>query len=110
MGNYTLSPDEMGHRILRAVPLTNTHVLLCFGGAEWRVIDMTPFMEKAPAFRSISGIFAHVGVEAGAIVWPNGAAMDPDVAYWESVPASEWFSKPQMNRGCSVPVPPRDEY
>ena len=97
LGNYTLSPDEMGHRVLRAVPLTNTHLLLRFGEAEWRIIDMAPFIEQAAVFRSISGIFERVGVEAGAVVWPDGAALHPDVAYWESVPAGEWFSKPQTS-------------
>lgn len=45
-----------------------------------------------PVFENIrndSGLFAQVRVEAGTVVWPNGADLCPDVLIWGGAPPAE---------------------
>lgn len=94
LGSYELSPAQMGHAIDKALPLTGSHLLLLFGGSEWRVFDVQPFAQ-GPALKGLAnqGAFEKVFVERGTVRWPDGEALDPDVCYWESIPAVEYFGK-----------------
>jgi Protein of unknown function (DUF2442) len=39
-------------------------------------------------------LFRAVGVEAGTLVWPNGADLCPDVVIWGGPPPSEVTARP----------------
>lgn len=67
-------------------------VRLGFSDGTERVVDLTPLL-WGPAFEEIvrdDELFADVRVdpEAGTIVWPNGADLDPDVLHGDYEPSA----------------------
>jgi hypothetical protein len=44
--------------------------------------------------RQDPALFRAVGVEAGTLVWPNGADLCPDVVIWGRPPPSEVTARP----------------
>jgi hypothetical protein len=65
-------------------------VHLWFSDGSERVVDLTPFL-WGPVFETIATsdeAFSQVRVdaEAGTIVWPNGADLDPDVLHGDFEP------------------------
>jgi len=79
----------MGNEICSVYPLKDFHLIMEFKNGEYRIIDMRPFL-KGPIFEPLKDFsyFKQVKVDndAGTIVWPNEADMDPDVLYAQSVP------------------------
>jgi hypothetical protein len=78
-------------RVKQVEVLSGFNVRLTFTDGTTRVIDLD-FYLRGPVFepiRSEPGVFGKVRVdpEAGTIVWPNGADLDPDVLYLGLNPA-----------------------
>ncbi len=72
-------------RISSAEPIREFVVRLSFTDGTVRDLDLSAFM-WGPVFEPLKSdpeLFAQVSVdpEAGTIVWPNGADLDPDVLY-----------------------------
>lgn len=66
-------------------------VHLWFSDGSERIVDLTPFL-WGPVFEEIAAddeVFQRVRVdpEAGTIVWPSGADLDPDVLHGDFEPA-----------------------
>jgi hypothetical protein len=74
-----MAPD-----IISAVPLEPYVVRVVFGDGEVRDVDIEPLLD-GPVFRRLRDReeFARVGVDeqTGAVAWPSGADLDPDVIY-----------------------------
>jgi len=70
--------------IVSVVPLEPYVVRVSFGDGEIRDVDIQPLLD-GPVFAALreQDEFRRVGVDAqtGAIAWPNGADLDPDVIY-----------------------------
>lgn len=78
-------------RVKQVEVLSGFTVRLTFTDGTTRVIDLDSYL-RGPVFERIRiepGLFAEVRVdpEAGTIVWPNGADIDPDVLYLGLNPA-----------------------
>ena len=73
-------------RITGVVVTSRFRVHLTFTDGSTGVVDLAPWLEgRRGVFAALQdpAIFASVKVdpEAGTIVWPNGADLDPDVLY-----------------------------
>lgn len=73
-------------RVNHVEPLGDFNVALRFTDATYATIDIGPLIRnRGGVFRALQDplIFAQVAVdhEAGTLVWPNGADIDPDVLY-----------------------------
>jgi len=78
-------------RIKEVEALDGFKVRLTFTDESSKVIDLDTFL-RGPVFEPIRAsrdLFRSVSVddEAGTIVWPNGADLDPDVLYHGLKPA-----------------------
>ena len=65
--------------------IVNVH----FTDGSQREINLAPYLQ-GPVFKAIRNdpaLFRALGVEEGAIAWPNGADIDPDVLYCDLTPA-----------------------
>lgn len=81
-------------RVLEATHLGSFRVRVRFTDGSRRVIDLEPYL-RGPIFEPIRAdatLFAAVRVEDGALTWPNGADIDPDVLYHDLTPA--WKEQP----------------
>lgn len=77
-------------------PLTDFTVRVTFTDGTSRDIDLAPYLH-GPIFEPIrreAGLFRAVRVEFGALTWPNGADIDPDVLYHGGTPA--WAHQPDQ--------------
>ncbi len=77
-------------------PLTEYVVRVGFTDGSTRNIDLTPYLQ-GPIFESIRHdpeLFRAVRVDFGALTWPNGADIDPDVLYHAGPPA--WAGQPDQ--------------
>lgn len=77
-------------RIRSVEPLGGARVKLEFGNGETREVDLAPYL-RGPVFDGIRASeeefrWITVDVELGAVVWPNGADIDPDVLSWRASP------------------------
>ena len=70
--------------VLSVVPLEPYVVRVSFADGEVRDVDIEPLLD-GPVFAALRdrGEFARVSgdEQTGAIAWPNGADLDPDVIY-----------------------------
>ena len=69
-------------------PLTGFLVRVVFTDGTTRDVDLTPYLQ-GPIFEPIrrqADLFRSVRVEYGALTWPNGADIDPDVLYHGGAP------------------------
>lgn len=78
-------------RILSAEPLGSRRVQLTL--TDGRVIerDLEPLL-TGPVFNDVlkdDTFFCRMRVEGGALVWPNGADLCPDVLIWGGLPPAE---------------------
>jgi hypothetical protein len=78
-------------RVKEVEVLSGFNVRLTFTDRTTKVIDLDSYL-RGPVFEPIRGdprVFREVRVdpEAGTIVWPNGADIDPDVLYLGLKPA-----------------------
>jgi len=75
-------------------PLADFTVRVTFTDGTSRDIDLAPYLH-GPIYEPIrreAGLFRAVHVEFGALTWPNGADIDPDVLYHGGTPA--WAHQP----------------
>ncbi len=81
--------ESVLHKIRSVYPVGAQHLILEFDRGEYRVVSVRPFLE-GPIFEPLKdpAFFRQVKVDlnAGTVVWPNGADLDPDVLYARSVP------------------------
>ena len=71
-------------------PLTDHIARVTFTDGSSRDVDLAPYL-RGPIFEPIrrdAELFRAVRVEFGALTWPNGADIDPDVLYHGGTP--EW--------------------
>jgi hypothetical protein len=81
-------------RALTVHPLAGFMVHVTFTDGTRRDIDLEPFLH-GPIFeplRQQPDLFRAVRVEYGALTWPNGADIDPDVLYHGGTP--DWAQQP----------------
>jgi hypothetical protein len=81
-------------RVQSVAPLDDRTVRVIFTNGEQRDIDLSPYITNGPIFEPIrndTAFFRSVLVEGGAIAWPNGADIDPDVLYYDGPPP--WASE-----------------
>ena len=70
-------------------PLSEFVVRVTFTDETMRDVDLEPYLH-GPVFEPIRNqaeLFRAVRVEYGALTWPNGADIDPDVLYHGGTPA-----------------------
>lgn len=74
--------------IRNAYPVKDYHLILEFDTGEYKVVDLRQFL-KGPVFEPLKdpSYFRQVKVdhEAGTVIWPSGADLDPDVLYSRSI-------------------------
>ncbi|MDW8327744.1 MAG: DUF2442 domain-containing protein [Anaerolineales bacterium] len=77
-------------RVQTVEPLEPFRVRLTFRDGTRKEVDLEPYLH-GPVFEPIRrdpDIFRSVKVVGGTIGWDNGADIDPDVLYYDLVPAS----------------------
>ena len=77
-------------------PLADFRVRVVFTDGTTRDIDLAPYLH-GPIFEPLlrqPELFQAVRVEFGALTWPNGADIDPDVLYHGGPPA--WAGQPDQ--------------
>jgi hypothetical protein len=76
--------------IIAVEPLPEYSLLLTFEDGQKRIFNVTPYLEKS-AFKALKDIsvFQSVRVKFDSIEWTNGADLDPEMLYAESVPADQ---------------------
>ena len=82
-------------RVIKATPLKGFLMRLEFEDGNKKDINLEPFLRGSifkPVREDIE-LFQQVRIEGGTIVWPNGADIDPDVLYYELMPA--WMEEPE---------------
>ncbi|HUW64744.1 MAG TPA: DUF2442 domain-containing protein [Spirochaetia bacterium] len=97
MVSYTLDENQLWHRVQKALPLNDHVILLEFDKSDYRIIDMKIFF-SFPVFQTIATnreLFKQVFVSGRTIEWPDGATLDPDVLYHESIPLVQCI-KPEL--------------
>ncbi|MDA8336307.1 MAG: DUF2442 domain-containing protein [Peptococcaceae bacterium] len=97
MISYTLDENQLWHRVQKAQPLNDHVILLEFDNSDYRVINMKQFF-TFPVFHGIAAnkdLFNQVFVSGRTIEWPDGATLDPDVLYHESMPLAQCI-KPEL--------------
>jgi hypothetical protein len=78
-------------RISKVVPLEGFHLRLTLTDGSVIDRDVTNLLH-GPVFEAIRrdpALFKQVRVEGGAVVWPNGADLCPDVLIWDGPPPIE---------------------
>jgi hypothetical protein len=76
--------------IIAVEPLPEYSLLLTFEDGQKRIFNVTPYLEKS-TFKALNDIyvFQSVRVKFDSIEWNNGADLDPEMLYAESVPADQ---------------------
>jgi hypothetical protein len=78
-------------RILTAEPLSDLRLRLTLTDGSEIERDVGPLL-RGPIFekiRSDANEFSQVRVEDGALLWPNGADLCPDMVIWNGLPPDE---------------------
>lgn len=77
--------------VKKVEPLHNYRLLLTFANDEQRIFDMKPYLGKG-IFSQLQSesVFNSVHVSFDTIEWNNGADLDPEFLYAESVPYQEF--------------------
>jgi len=75
----------MNPRIKSVKPKSNNLLLLEFANGEWRIFDVSPYLDKG-IFKELNSpeVFNSVRVKDGTIQWQNEADLCPDTLYLES--------------------------
>jgi hypothetical protein len=78
--------------IINVKPQSDYKLLLTFDNDEIREFDVKPYLNHG-IFSELSdvSIFNSVHVSFDAIEWKNGADLDPETLYDESIPATTQF-------------------
>ena len=89
-------------RISVAVPLEGRRVRLTLTNGAIVERDLSGLL-TGPVFEEIrdySGMFREVRVEAGTLVWPNGADLCPDTVIWGGLPPADDCAASEPDRLC----------
>ena len=89
-------------RISAVVPLEGRRVRLTLTDVAVVERDLSGLL-AGPVFREIrydSGMFREVRVEAGTLVWPNGADLCPDTVVWGGLPPAGTCAASEPDRLC----------
>ena len=75
----------MNPRIVKVKPQKNYKLLLLFDNNEWRIFDVSPYL-NAGIFKELESpeIFNSVKAVDGSVLWQNEADFCPDTLYLES--------------------------
>lgn len=78
--------------IINVKPLPDYKLLLTFDNNEIREFDVSPYLNHG-IFSELTNvtIFNSVHVSFDTIEWKNGADLDPETLYDESIPASTQY-------------------
>lgn len=70
-------------------------LLLTFNNSEERILNMKEYLDKG-VFQELRdyNLFRTVRVSFDALEWDNGADLDPDIIYEQSVPAASYSATP----------------
>jgi Protein of unknown function (DUF2442) len=85
-------------RVVDVEPLHGFVLRLSFSDGTTRELDVEEFL-RGPVFEALRAdpeLFRKVRVQSGAIVWPNGADMDPVVLHGSAEPA--WRQEDRNSR------------
>ena len=83
-------------RVRHVEPLYDYVVRLEFSNGTYREVDLERYLH-GPIFQPLredAALFRAMHVEGGAVAWPNGADIDPDVLYHQLTPAWESVALP----------------
>jgi hypothetical protein len=78
-------------RVRKAKPLGNYHLELTLTDSRVVERELGPML-VGPVFSEIrndEARFVELRVEAGTLVWPNGADLCPDLLIWGGLPAAD---------------------
>jgi len=80
----------MNPRVKTVKPQDNYHLLLEFTNGEWRIFDVTPYLNKG-IFTELKSteMFKTVKIVDGTVQWLNEADFCPDTLYLESKEKNE---------------------
>ena len=86
-------------RIKNAEPLNNFSLRLTLTDGSIIEREVGPLIHGVvfEAIRSDAREFAKVQVENGALVWPNGADLCPDMVIWNGLPPDDESSAPELH-------------
>jgi hypothetical protein len=93
-------------RVKAVEPRDGFTVHVRFTNGEEREIDLSPYIGDGPIFQPLRdpAYFRQVHVEGGAVAWPNGADIDPDVLYYDLGPnATEEAWRAARERAAHAP-------
>ncbi|VAW41077.1 hypothetical protein MNBD_CHLOROFLEXI01-2335 [hydrothermal vent metagenome] len=82
-------------KVKKAVASTGFKMQIEFEDGLEKEIDLEKFL-RGPIFeplRKNQRLFRNVRIEGGTITWSNGADIDPDVLYYDLMPA--WMEEPE---------------
>jgi hypothetical protein len=81
-------------------PFTEFRVQVVFTDGTTRELDRAPYLHGPiiEPIRRQAELFRAVRVEFGALTWPNGADIDPDVLYHGGPPA--WAGQPDQSQAA----------
>ncbi|MBR3504221.1 MAG: DUF2442 domain-containing protein [Clostridia bacterium] len=83
IGQRALSPDAAS-----VTPLDDHILRVRFVNGELRDFDMKPLLpRKCYSALASEALFRTARVEYGVVIWANGADLDPEWLYTDSVPA-----------------------
>jgi hypothetical protein len=76
--------------VIEVKPLTNFKLELIFENNEIRIFDMNPYLDNG-IFLELKNeiLFNSVKINFDTIEWANGADLDPETLYHESIPISK---------------------
>lgn len=79
--------------VVKVKPLSDYILLLIFDNNEVREFDVTPYLDLGifSELRDLS-VFNSVKISFDTVEWINGADLDPEVLYEESISSTRQFS------------------
>jgi hypothetical protein len=91
--------DKLGPRVrvIAVEPLAGYEVRIWFDTGEIRDVDLERYLH-GPVFEPLqtdTHLFRALRVEGGTVAWDNGADIDPDVLYYNLVPA--WMEQESVH-------------
>ena len=89
-------------RVKEVEPIVGFQVRIQFSNGTQRTVDLGPYLH-GPIFEPIRhdmALFRAMKIEGGAIIWDDGADIDPDVLYYGLTPAWMEQASPRPARSA----------